>query len=179
MFVTVQNAEDEDNDCENDDTDNEDDECDNGDPDNDETTNGKIATVFFAGLHNEYRQECMLQECNNASLPRHLVASPALPRIYWHPQSQSGTKTGNDRYRECRTLPSLLALHPKDLLLLGGLLGIHEFGVFIAVKSSCPQDPSTSVECIVRRHDPSTTVECIVRRHDPSTTVECIVRRPK
>ena len=61
-------------------------------------------------------------------------------------------------------LPSLLALHPKDLLLLGGLLGIHEIGVFIAVKSSCPQDPSTTVECIVRRHDPSTTVECIVRR---------------
>ena len=53
MFVTGQNAEDEDNDCENDDTDNEDDECDNGDPDNDETTNGKMATVFFAGLPNE------------------------------------------------------------------------------------------------------------------------------
>ena len=59
MFVTVQNAEDEDNDCENDDTDNEDDECDNGDPDNDETTNGKMATVCLPAFRmNTVKSAC-------------------------------------------------------------------------------------------------------------------------
>ena len=72
MFVTVQNAEDEDNDCENDDTDNEDDECDNGDPDNDETTNGKMATVFLpAFLMNSVKSAC----CKSATMPRYRGSS--------------------------------------------------------------------------------------------------------
>ena len=68
VFVTVQNAEDEDNDCENDDTDNEDDECDNGDPDNDETTNGKMATVFLPAFRmNTVKSACF----KSAAMPRY------------------------------------------------------------------------------------------------------------
>ena len=37
---------------------------------------------------------------NNASATANVVASPPIPRFYWHPPSD--TKSCNDRYRDCR-----------------------------------------------------------------------------
>ena len=46
---------------------------------------------FMQSEFNAGRQQCF---------PADLVASPPLPRIYCHPPW--GTKTGKDRYRDCR-----------------------------------------------------------------------------